>query len=70
MLLAGANLGQGIQILVDSDATHNIIDSSTARIIDLTERRINTTVLVGSSTEIAYRGACFTVPLHINGEMF
>jgi hypothetical protein len=54
LLLVGANLGQGIQILVDSDATHNIIDSSIARIIDLTERRINTTVLVGSSIELAY----------------
>jgi hypothetical protein len=46
------------------------IDTNTARIIGITERRTNTTVLVGSGTEFTCRGACFTVPLRIDGEAF
>ena len=34
------------------------------------ERRINTTILVGSGNEIACRGACFNVPLRIDFETF
>jgi hypothetical protein len=46
------------------------IDTNTARIIGITERRTNTTVLVGSGTEFTCRGAYFTVPLRIDGEAF
>ena len=70
MLLAGAILGQGVRILVDTGATHNVIDSSTARTIGLGEHRITTTVLIGTGTELACRGACFTVPLRIDGKTF
>ena len=70
MLLAGAILGQGVQILVDTGATHNVIDSSSARTIGLGEHRITTTVLIGSGTELSCRGAYFTVPLRIDGETF
>ena len=70
MLLAGAILDQGVWILIDTDATHNDIDSSITHINGLTECRINTTVLIGSDMELANWGACFTIPLRINCETF
>jgi hypothetical protein len=70
MILVGAILGQGVWILFNIGATHNVIDSSIARTIGQAECRITTTVLIDSGTELAYQGACFTVLLHINGETF
>ena len=70
MLLAGAILDQGDWILVDTDTTHNDMDSSITHINGLTECRINTTVLIRSNTELAYWGACFTVLLRINYKTF
>jgi hypothetical protein len=70
MILVGAILGQGVWILFNIGATHNVIDSSIARTIGQAECRITTTVLIDSGTEPAYQGACFTVLLHINGETF
>lgn len=56
MLLAGAILGNGVCILVNTGATHNV--------------HITTTMLIGSGMELSYQGACFTTPLRINGETF
>lgn len=41
MLLAGAILGQGVHILVDIGATHNVINSSNVRLIGLAEHRVD-----------------------------
>jgi predicted aspartyl protease len=68
--VVGAVLDQGVRILIDTGSTHNVINSSTACTIDLAERRITTTVLIGSGMELAYRGAYFIVPLHIDRDMF
>jgi hypothetical protein len=34
------------------------------------EHHIDTMILIGSSNEIACRGACFNVPLHIDTKTF
>jgi hypothetical protein len=34
------------------------------------EHHINTMILIGSSNEIACRGACFNMPLHIDTKTF
>lgn len=70
MLLAGAVLGQGVYILVGTDATHNVLNSNSARLIGLAKYRITTIVLVGSDTKLACRGAFFNVPLQIDKETF
>lgn len=70
MILAGAILCEGVCILVNTSATHNVIDTNTAQLIGLAEWRITTTVLVGSGTEFAYRGACFNIPLRIDADTF
>lgn len=59
-----------MQILIDTGATHNVIDCSTAGTINIVECRITTTVLVGSGMELSCRGACFTILLRINNKMF
>ena len=70
MYLAGAILGTGVHILVDTGATHNIIDINVARTIGLLEQRITTTILVGSGHKISCRAGAFSMPLRINAESF
>lgn len=70
MILAGVILGEGVRILIDTGATHNIIDTNIDRLTSLAKRRITTTILVGSSTELARQGACFNISLWIDDEMF
>lgn len=71
MCLAGAVLGTGAFILIDTGATHNVIDINFARVVNLREQRINTTIiLVGSGNEVSCRAASFTVPLCIDSESF
>lgn len=70
MFLAGDVLGQGVRILINISATHNVIIINFARWVGLMERRINTTILIGSGDEIACWGACFNVPLRIDSKMF
>ena len=55
MYLIGAVLGTGAHILVDTSATHNVIDINFARLIDLLKKRINTMTLVGSGNEVSCR---------------
>lgn len=52
MHLVGVVLGQGVHILVNTGTTHNVIDSSTARIIGLAERHVATIALVGRGIEM------------------
>lgn len=59
-LLAGVVLGQGMHILVNTSATHNILNINFTQLASLMERRINM-IFVGSGNEIACRGACFNV---------
>jgi len=49
MLLAGAILGEGVRILIDTGVTHNIIDINFAQLVCLMEHHINTRILVNSS---------------------
>ena len=70
MFLVGAILGTDVHILVDTGATHNIIDINVARTIGLLEQHITTTILVGSGHEISCRAGAFSVPLRINAESF
>lgn len=44
MCLAGAILGTGAHIFVETGATHNIINLNFMRLIDLLKQRINTAV--------------------------
>ena len=57
MYLAGVVSSNGVHILVDTGATHNIIDINVAHLIGLQEQRIDTTILVGSGNEVPYRAA-------------
>jgi hypothetical protein len=70
MFFACAILEHGVRILVDTGAMHNIIDNNFARLVGLMEHHINTMILIGSSNEIACRGACFNMPLHIDTKTF
>ena len=70
MFLAGAIVGTGVHILVDTGATHNVIDINVARPIGLLEQRINTTILIGSGHEISCRAGAFSVQLCIDVESF
>jgi hypothetical protein len=70
MYLTGAISRTGVHILVDTGTTHNIIDINVARIIDLLEQRIETTILVGSGTAAPCRAAFFSVPLRIDVDVF
>jgi hypothetical protein len=70
MLLVRAILSKGIRILADIGATHNVINSNVTCMISLVECHITTTVLVGSDTKLACRGASFTIPLHIHTKTF
>lgn len=70
MFLAGAIMGHGVRILIDTGAMHNIIDTNFAHLVGIMELRINMTILVGSGNEIADQGACFNMPLCINTETF
>lgn len=70
MLLAGILLGQGVRILIDSGASHNVIDINFSRLIKMMECWIHTMVLVGNGTKITCSSASFNVPLHIDTETF
>jgi len=70
MYLIGVVSGMGIHILVDTGATHNIIDINVTCLIGLREQRIDTTILVGSDNEVPCRVASFSVPLCIDSEVF
>jgi hypothetical protein len=70
MLLVRAILSKGIRILADIGATHNVINSNVTCMISLVECHITTTVLVGSDTKLACRGASFTIPLRIHTKTF
>ena len=70
MILHDILLGQHVRILVDSGATHNIIDINLAILTAVVEHRINTTVLVGNGTEIACTSATFNVPLRMDTKTF
>ena len=63
-------LDQGVRILVDRSATHNVIDINFAGLVGMMERRISTTILVGNKTEINCNSAAYNVPLQINTESF
>lgn len=52
LFLAGSVLDTGANLLVDTGATHNVIDTNFARLIDLMEQRIRTTILFGSTGEV------------------
>jgi hypothetical protein len=52
MCLAGVVSGTSIHILVDTGATHNIIDINVTLLISL-EQRIDTTILIGSGKEVS-----------------
>lgn len=69
IILTGAIPFDRVCILVNTGATHNIIDINIARLTGLTEWRITTTILVGSSSKLACQGACFNISLRID-EMF
>lgn len=62
MFLADVILGQGVRILIDTGATHNVNDINFARIMGIMERRINTTIIIGSGTKITCRSASYNVP--------
>jgi hypothetical protein len=70
MYLAGAMFGTDAHILVETGATHNVIDVNFIRLIDLLEKRINTMTLVGSGNEVSCQEASFSVPLCIDAETF
>lgn len=70
MILVGTIIGNGVHILIDTGGTHNIIDNNSDHPIGLAERRITTTVLIGSGIELACQGACFAVPLRIDSKTF
>ena len=70
MYLAGVVSSNGVHILVDTGATHNIIDINVARLISLKEHRINTAILDGSGNEVPCRAATFNVPLRIDADVF
>jgi hypothetical protein len=70
MYLAGSILVTGVHILVDTGATHNVIDINVARAIGLLEQRVHTTILVGSGNKVPCRAAAFRVPLRIDTESF
>jgi hypothetical protein len=53
MYLVGVVLDHGAHILVDTGTKHHIIDINFTRLISLLEQHINTTILVGSSTEVS-----------------
>lgn len=69
MYLVGVVTGTGVHILVDIGTTH-VIDINVARLISLSESRIDTTMLVGSGTEVSCRATSFSVPLRIDAEIF
>ena len=70
MFLAGAVLTHNVHILVDTSATHNILDINFSWLAGLMEQCINTMILMHSDNEIAYWGACFNMPLQIDSETF
>jgi hypothetical protein len=70
MYLAGVVSGTGVHILVDTGATHNILDINVARLIGLLEQCIDTAILVGSANEVSCRAASFSAPLRIDTEIF
>ena len=70
MYLEGVMSGTGIHILVDTGATHNIIDVNVAHLIGLQEQRINTAILIGSGNEVPCHVAAFNVPLRIDANVF
>lgn len=70
MFLADVILGQGVRILIDTGATHNVNDINFARIMGIMERRINTTIIIGSGTKITCRSASYNVPLRVDNETF
>lgn len=53
MFLVGTILGQDVCILVDTCVTRNILDINFARLANLAEQRILTTILVGNDNKIA-----------------
>jgi hypothetical protein len=66
MFLVGVVLREGVRILVDTCATHNVIDINFVRLGCLMKRRINTTILISSVNKID----CFNDPLRIDTETF
>lgn len=70
MYLAGTTHETGLHILVDTGATPNIIDINAVRLIGLPEKCIDTTMLVGSGTEVSCHATAFGIPLRINEEIF
>jgi hypothetical protein len=65
----GVMNGAGVHVLVDSGATHNVIDINVAHSIRLQEQRINTTILVGSGNEVSCHAASFAMPLRIDNDI-
>jgi hypothetical protein len=59
-----------ILILVDSCATHNVIDINVAHSVGLLEQCINTTILVGSGNKVLRHTASFNIPGCINSDVF
>ena len=70
MYLVGVMSGTGVHILIDTGATHNIIDINVAHFIGLQVKCINTAILVGSGNEVPCRAAAFSLPLRINADVF
>jgi hypothetical protein len=70
MYLTGVIVGTGVFILVDTGATHNIIDINVARLIALREQCIDTTILVGSGNEVTCQAASFSTLLRVDDEVF
>ena len=62
--------GTGVHILIDTGATHNIIDINVAHFIGLQVKCINTAILVGSGNEVPSRAVAFSVPLRIDANVF
>ena len=52
LYLTGVVSGTGVHILLDTGATHNVIEINIAHLIGLLEQRMDTTILVGSGNEV------------------
>jgi predicted aspartyl protease len=53
MYLAGSILVTGVHILVDTGATHNVIDINVARAIGLLEQCVRTTILADVALKLS-----------------
>ena len=60
----------GFHILIDTCATHNIININITHLIGLQEQCINTAILVSSRNEVPCHATVFGIQLRINADIF